>query len=83
MKNLISKLTVLKVAVFVCVFIALFMSYQLPGSIQTPFKMFFLGLSAFMMFLITSHSSQAGYRKINMVLFILILLTLFLYLLEK
>lgn len=73
------KLSLIKIFAFVCIFIALFFSYQLPASIQKTVRIILMGMSLVSLILVTLHPKEQHKKVLNLSLLAMIILTVFLY----
>jgi hypothetical protein len=80
---MLKNLKIVKIAVGACVFMALFFAYQIPfGYVQRMFKIAFLGLSIFLVFIILNFKSESKNKWLNLALIATLGFTAFLYLFE-
>lgn len=80
---MLKNIKLLKIGVGLCVFMALFFSYQLPfGKLQTSFKALSLGVGILLMLVIMNFKSEAPRKWWNMALIIVLAATLILYFFE-
>lgn len=73
------KLGLIKIFAFVCIFLALFFTYQLPGSIQKTARMILMGISLVSLIFVTLHPKEQTKKVINLSLLAMIILTMVLY----
>ncbi len=80
---MLKNLKLVKLAIGACVFMALFFAYQIPfGYVQRMFKIAFLGLGIFLVFILLNFKSESKNKWFNLALIAMLGFTAFLYLFE-